>query len=415
MAPEQARAERDVDARADIYAVGIILYRCLAGQLPYEGATYNELMFKVVLDDPPPLDGLVHELDPEVVSIVHRALARERDERYPTARAFKGTLVSWLQRHGFPVSLAVVDLLQSGDRVGAELLQSDEAWGSSPPVKPSSSPEAQATPARSSEPPARPPAEVPPTAPRGEAFDGEKPVRHAIAFDGVRTARQSPLAKRDRDPPRKPPVESTDLIDAEALAAMSLAERAAAPRPVMALPDLDAEIATLERPAHRPTAEATTRMTAALSTPAPGVPSRATGATIAVGVAASVLLLAVLIAIGVASSDENQNAGPPIGPDARRLADIAARIANEALEIHEARAATPSGSTELDAIESPPAPSNVTPGDEAVDDAPSDDEAVDARKASPRPVLPKPKAPPKPTEPQPPAPDKNGRTFRREL
>jgi serine/threonine-protein kinase len=47
MAPEQAKGEKDIDGRADLYSVGVILFRALTGRPPFIAETYNELMFKV--------------------------------------------------------------------------------------------------------------------------------------------------------------------------------------------------------------------------------------------------------------------------------------------------------------------------------------------------------------------------------
>ena len=52
MSPEQAKGSREVDARSDVYAVGVILYECITGQVPFHAETFNELIFKILLDAP---------------------------------------------------------------------------------------------------------------------------------------------------------------------------------------------------------------------------------------------------------------------------------------------------------------------------------------------------------------------------
>lgn len=86
MPPEQARGEV-VDERADVYAVGAILYHLLGGVRPYvEGYSADDVLRRVAAGPPRPLAALAPELPPELVAIVERALARERDDRYPTAQ-----------------------------------------------------------------------------------------------------------------------------------------------------------------------------------------------------------------------------------------------------------------------------------------------------------------------------------------
>jgi tetratricopeptide (TPR) repeat protein len=81
MAPEQARGS-DVDGRADLFALGVLLYEMLAGQPPFKGATAADVVGAILFRDPEPL---AHEDVPdELERIVRTALQKERDERYQT-------------------------------------------------------------------------------------------------------------------------------------------------------------------------------------------------------------------------------------------------------------------------------------------------------------------------------------------
>jgi eukaryotic-like serine/threonine-protein kinase len=84
MAPEQARGER-VDQRADVYAIGAILYRALAGCTPYVASTSGELIEAVRRGPPPPLAGLAPASPRDLVAIADRAMARDAAHRYPSA------------------------------------------------------------------------------------------------------------------------------------------------------------------------------------------------------------------------------------------------------------------------------------------------------------------------------------------
>jgi WD40 repeat protein len=85
MPPEQASA-RPVDERADVYALGAILYHVLAGRPPYRGRRTDELIAQVKAAPPPPLDEVVQGAPRDLVSIVAKAMARDPALRYPSAR-----------------------------------------------------------------------------------------------------------------------------------------------------------------------------------------------------------------------------------------------------------------------------------------------------------------------------------------
>jgi WD40 repeat protein/tRNA A-37 threonylcarbamoyl transferase component Bud32 len=86
MAPEQARGET-IDARADVYAIGAVLYHVLAGVPPYrECRTAADVIARVAVGPPTALDDLVVDVPPDLVAIVERAMHRDLDQRYPTAR-----------------------------------------------------------------------------------------------------------------------------------------------------------------------------------------------------------------------------------------------------------------------------------------------------------------------------------------
>ncbi|WP_437292393.1 protein kinase domain-containing protein [Sorangium sp. So ce406] len=81
MAPEQARGERSVDARADVFALGCVLFKCLTGRAAFQGAGALAVLVKVLLDEPPRLRELRPELSEELDALIARMLAKQPGER----------------------------------------------------------------------------------------------------------------------------------------------------------------------------------------------------------------------------------------------------------------------------------------------------------------------------------------------
>jgi eukaryotic-like serine/threonine-protein kinase len=87
MAPEQARGDKAVDERVDVYALGVILYELLSGEKPHPGDCGNAVLAHVLTKSAVPLATVRSGLPPPLVELVHRALAFEPRDRPPTVRA----------------------------------------------------------------------------------------------------------------------------------------------------------------------------------------------------------------------------------------------------------------------------------------------------------------------------------------
>ncbi len=93
MAPEQVRGAARVDVRADLYAVGTVVFRALAGRLPFEATTATMLISTKLERDPPSLSEVTGEQWPSAIErFCTASLARDREARFPTADA---ALAAW--------------------------------------------------------------------------------------------------------------------------------------------------------------------------------------------------------------------------------------------------------------------------------------------------------------------------------
>jgi serine/threonine protein kinase len=118
MAPEQARGESDVDGRADIWAVGVIIFEMLTGRVPFDGPNYNKIIFDVVAAPIPRLRALREGITPELESVVLRAMERDLSRRFRTTAEFREALGSaWMSQgeSGFAVKVARTTPPQIGD------------------------------------------------------------------------------------------------------------------------------------------------------------------------------------------------------------------------------------------------------------------------------------------------------------
>jgi serine/threonine protein kinase len=92
MSPEQIVGDPDIDARTDVFALGVVLYQCLSGALPFEAPTLHALTLRLLTGDLTPIETLMPGLPPAMVEVVRRALSKERAGRFPTAQALADAL-----------------------------------------------------------------------------------------------------------------------------------------------------------------------------------------------------------------------------------------------------------------------------------------------------------------------------------
>ena len=100
MSPEQLRgAVADIDRRSDVYAMGVLLFRLIAGRLPFDitGLPLVEAVQRILQSETPRLGTAADLVDESLAQIVARAMAREREARYESAADMRGDLRAFLE------------------------------------------------------------------------------------------------------------------------------------------------------------------------------------------------------------------------------------------------------------------------------------------------------------------------------
>jgi serine/threonine-protein kinase len=113
MSPEQVQGKKELDTRSDVYSLGVMLYRCLSGHLPFNHSEIPALLMSILIDVPKPLREHVTGFDRELSAIVTRAMARNVDERYQTAGELLNALNAWERAHAPDLDVLSTDARMS--------------------------------------------------------------------------------------------------------------------------------------------------------------------------------------------------------------------------------------------------------------------------------------------------------------
>jgi len=126
MSPEQAKGVRELDPRTDLYSAAVILYEALSGRVPHTAQTFNELILKIVLEDPNPLDPPQSDAESAFHDIVKKGMARKPEDRFQTAREFTEVLDAWANQHGIQPVSSLMRTTRSGGKT--QTRGTEQAW-----------------------------------------------------------------------------------------------------------------------------------------------------------------------------------------------------------------------------------------------------------------------------------------------
>lgn len=120
VSPEQASGDPDVDARSDVFGLGIVMYEALTGKLPFSGSNVASLLRRIIREDAPRALLARHDLDVAFDHVLATALARDPEDRFPSMRSFSRALTALVaDRRSIDRRLTAVLRFETGVTAGS--------------------------------------------------------------------------------------------------------------------------------------------------------------------------------------------------------------------------------------------------------------------------------------------------------
>jgi serine/threonine-protein kinase len=186
MSPEQARGAPDIDARTDIWSIGVVLYELLSGRCPFHGKTFLEVLEKVTKQEPAPIASVYTGIAPALAGAVTKCLQRDRNQRFRSVADLADALVDFGSERARASHESIVGLVRGSNAfstppeipIEIEAVGGDATWDRArldADTEPAPA-DAPATLTRAETPPSRGPTPADKLAPRPQGNQRRGPV-----------------------------------------------------------------------------------------------------------------------------------------------------------------------------------------------------------------------------------------------